>query len=101
MGITDTPVALVTGASRGAGAGIARTLGRHGMRVYVTGRAETVGKAKGWDGAPLPGTIHSTAAEVTAAGGEVSPFVVTTQTTGRSLQCSRRFNVILGVWISW
>ena len=70
MGITDTPVALVTGASRGAGAGIARALGRHGMRVYVTGRAETVGKAKGWDGAPLPGTIHSTAAEVTAAGGE-------------------------------
>ena len=53
-----------------AGAGIARALGSYGMRVYVTGRAETVGEARGWDGAALPGTIHSTAAEVTAAGGE-------------------------------
>ena len=67
---SDRPVALVTGASRGAGAGIARALGSYGMRVYVTGRAETVGEARGWDGAALPGTIHSTAAEVTAAGGE-------------------------------
>ena len=58
-------VALVTGASRGAGAGIARALGSYGMRVYVTGRAETVGEARGWDGAALPGTIYSTAAEVT------------------------------------
>ena len=33
-------VALVTGASRGAGAGIARALGSYGMTVYVTGRAE-------------------------------------------------------------
>ena len=70
MAKSDRPVALVTGASRGAGAGIARALGSYGMRVYVTGRAETVGEARGWDGAALPGTIHSTAAEVTAAGGE-------------------------------
>ena len=70
MTVTDKRVALVTGASRGAGAGIARALGSYGMRVYVTGRAETVGEAKGWDGAALPGTVHSTAAEVTAAGGE-------------------------------
>lgn len=70
MAVIDKRVALVTGASRGAGAGIARALGSYGMRVYVTGRAETVGEAKGWDGAALPGTVHSTAAEVTAAGGE-------------------------------
>ena len=70
MAKSDRPVALVTGASRGAGAGIARALGSYGMRVYVTGRAETVGEARGWDGAALPGTIHSTAAAVTAAGGE-------------------------------
>ena len=70
MTVTDKQVALVTSASRGAGAGIARALGSYGMRVYVTGRAETVGEAKGWDGAALPGTVHSTAAEVTAAGGE-------------------------------
>ena len=55
MAKSDRPVALVTGASRGAGAGIARALGSYGMRVYVTGRAETVGEARGWDGAALPG----------------------------------------------
>ncbi|BBY81275.1 hypothetical protein MPUL_24330 [Mycolicibacterium pulveris] len=58
------PVAVVTGASRGAGAGIAHALGSHGCTVYVTGRTE-----KG-DTAGLPGTIHETAARVTAAGGK-------------------------------
>ena len=61
--------ALVTGASRGAGAGIARALGAHGYRVYVTGRSEIVGEAKAWDGSELPGTIHSTARAVSDAGG--------------------------------
>jgi NAD(P)-dependent dehydrogenase (short-subunit alcohol dehydrogenase family) len=56
-------VAVVTGASRGAGAGIARALGAQGATVYVTGRTEVAGSA------PLPGTIHETAAAVTAAGG--------------------------------
>ena len=36
-------VALVTGASRGAGAGIARGLGELGYPVYVTGRTVTPG----------------------------------------------------------
>ena len=40
MTTSKQPVALVTGASRGAGAGIARALGSYGLRVYVTGRAE-------------------------------------------------------------
>ena len=66
----STGVALVTGASRGAGAGIARALGQHGYRVYVTGRSETTGSAQAWDGSILPGTIHETAAAVTQAGGE-------------------------------
>jgi len=57
-------VAVVTGASRGAGRGIAIALGSHGCTVYVTGRSEKVGDA------PLPGTIHETAAAVTAAGGK-------------------------------
>jgi len=34
----DKPVAVVTGASRGAGLGIAHALGSHGCTVYVTGR---------------------------------------------------------------
>ena len=64
------PTALVTGASRGAGAGIARALGAHGYRVYITGRSEAIGAAIGWDGQPLPGTIYDTAAAVSNAGGE-------------------------------
>lgn len=56
-------VAVVTGASRGAGQGIARALGAAGYTVYVTGRSQNP------DASPLGGTIHETAAEVTAAGG--------------------------------
>lgn len=59
----DTVVAVVTGASRGAGAGIATALGSHGCTVYVTGR--TTG-----DGATSSGTIDETAARVTEAGGK-------------------------------
>lgn len=57
------PVAVVTGASRGAGRGIAVALGRHGCTVYVTGRSERS------DAGRLPGTIDETADAVTAAGG--------------------------------
>ncbi|MBS0377170.1 MAG: SDR family NAD(P)-dependent oxidoreductase [Proteobacteria bacterium] len=56
-------VAVVTGASRGVGRGIAIALGRHGYTVYLTGRTEIQGQA------PLPGTIYETAAAVSAAGG--------------------------------
>ncbi len=66
---SNAPVALVTGASRGAGAGVARALGQHGYTVYITGRSEVVGAAKAWDGSVLPGTIHDTARAVTDAGG--------------------------------
>lgn len=62
-------VALVTGASRGAGRGIARGFGELGYTVYVTGRTTVPGDARGWDGTVLPGTVAETAAEVTAAGG--------------------------------
>lgn len=63
-------VALVTGASRGAGAGIARGFGELGYTVYVTGRTVTPGDAKGWDGSVLPGTVAETAAAVTERGGK-------------------------------
>lgn len=56
-------VALVTGASRGAGRGIAAALGEAGMTVYVSGRTTGVSDTG------LPGTIFSTAAEVTERGG--------------------------------
>ncbi len=52
----DTPpIAVVTGASRGAGRGIAHALGAAGWRVYLTGRTEA---------------LTAAAREVTAAGGE-------------------------------
>jgi NAD(P)-dependent dehydrogenase (short-subunit alcohol dehydrogenase family) len=57
------PVAIVTGASRGAGRGVAIGLGAHGCTVYVTGRSEKAGDAT------LPGTIHETAQAITDAGG--------------------------------
>jgi len=66
----NVTVAVVTGASRGAGRGIAIALGMHGCTVYVTGRSEITG-----DGS-LPGTIHETADSVTAAGGKGIPVRV-------------------------
>ncbi|GAC1413980.1 MAG: SDR family NAD(P)-dependent oxidoreductase [Novosphingobium sp.] len=57
------PVAIVTGASRGAGRGIAIALGSYGCTVYVTGRSEQAIDH------PLSGTIHETARAVTEAGG--------------------------------
>lgn len=68
--MVDSRVALVTGASRGAGAGIARGLGELGYTVYVTGRTRTPGDARGWDGSVLPGTFEETAQKVTELGGQ-------------------------------
>src|SRR5690606_32465142 len=59
----NSPVVVVTGASRGAGAGIAHALGSHGCTVYVTGRTQRSGAGG------ATGTIDDTADRVTAAGG--------------------------------
>jgi NAD(P)-dependent dehydrogenase (short-subunit alcohol dehydrogenase family) len=63
MGLESNRVVVVTGASRGAGRGIATELGRSGATVYVTGRTRNEGDA------PLPGTVQATAQAVTDAGG--------------------------------
>lgn len=60
----ENKICVVTGASRGVGRGIALALGELGATVYVTGRTQREGDAL------LPGTIHATAAEVTARGGK-------------------------------
>jgi NAD(P)-dependent dehydrogenase (short-subunit alcohol dehydrogenase family) len=57
-------VAVVTGASRGVGKGIALALGEAGATVYVTGRSEAGRSTEG-----LPGTVHETAEAVTRRGG--------------------------------
>ena len=57
-------VAVVTGASRGAGRAIAEALGEAGATVYVTGRSVRGATTEG-----LPGSIDETAAQVSALGG--------------------------------
>jgi len=56
-------VAVVTGASRGLGKGIALGLGEAGATVYVTGRSTSA------EPGALPGTIDETADELTRLGG--------------------------------
>jgi NAD(P)-dependent dehydrogenase (short-subunit alcohol dehydrogenase family) len=58
-------IAVVTGASRGAGRAIAAVLGEAGATVYVTGRTVRGGPAVD----NLTGTIEDSADEVTARGG--------------------------------
>jgi NAD(P)-dependent dehydrogenase (short-subunit alcohol dehydrogenase family) len=64
MGLLRDRVVVVTGASRGAGKGIALALGATGATVYVTGRTRREGDAA------LPGTVQATADAVSAAGGK-------------------------------
>ncbi|MEX1218614.1 MAG: SDR family NAD(P)-dependent oxidoreductase [Acidimicrobiales bacterium] len=59
MGVRN--VAVVTGASRGIGKGIALELGAAGFTVYVTGRSVS--------GGALPGTIGETAQQIDELGG--------------------------------
>ena len=68
MSGAEPKVAVVTGASRGAGKGIALALGATGMTVYVTGRSTGVSLGRLRD-TVLPGTILETAAQITALGG--------------------------------
>lgn len=73
-------IALVTGASRGAGRGIALELGAAGATVYVTGRSTREAPARGYErflsllGADAPpGSIDDTADDVTRLGGTGIP----------------------------
>lgn len=64
MSSLKSKIAVVTGASRGAGRGIAYELGRAGATVYVTGRSTQESSTD-----DRPETIEQTATEVTARGG--------------------------------
>jgi len=67
MGRLDNRIAIVAGATRGAGRGIAVALGEEGATVYCTGRSVRGQPASGPD---RPETIDETAERVTAAGGK-------------------------------
>src|SRR3982751_6138062 len=60
-------VAVVTGASRGIGKGVALALGEAGATVYITGRTVEEGTSD------ISGTIHQTADEVARRGGKCIP----------------------------
>ncbi|MFC4127749.1 SDR family NAD(P)-dependent oxidoreductase [Nocardia rhizosphaerae] len=70
MGSGSERIVVVTGASRGAGKGIATALGATGATVYVTGRTRNEGDAT------LPGTVYATAEEITRRGGNGVPVVL-------------------------
>ncbi|HEY3906857.1 MAG TPA: SDR family NAD(P)-dependent oxidoreductase [Streptosporangiaceae bacterium] len=63
MGLLDGKVAIVTGASRGIGAEIARRFGAEGAAVAVVARTKDPGSS------PLEGTITETVEQIRAAGG--------------------------------
>jgi citronellol/citronellal dehydrogenase len=60
---------FITGASRGIGLAIALRAARDGANVTVAAKTDTPHKH-------LPGTIHSAASEIEAAGGQALPLVV-------------------------
>jgi citronellol/citronellal dehydrogenase len=63
MGMLDGRVAIVTGASRGIGAEIARRFAAEGAAVAVAARTTEAGMS------PFPGTIGETVAQIRAEGG--------------------------------
>jgi citronellol/citronellal dehydrogenase len=63
MGLLEDRVAIVTGASRGIGAEIARRFAAEGARVAVTARTTEAGQS------PYEGTIHETVQSIADAGG--------------------------------
>lgn len=65
------PIAVVTGAARGVGRGIALVLGETGATVYVTDRESRQRRYS-----DLPGTVEDTAEQVTARGGHGIGVVV-------------------------
>ena len=62
-------VAVVTGATRGVGKGVALALGEAGATVYITGRTLEPGRSN-W-----PGSLSETAGEIAQRGGIAIPVV--------------------------
>lgn len=102
MDTLEGKIALVTGASRGVGQGIALGLGEQGATVYVTGRTEVGGSPT----TPFAGTVQETAEEVTALGGHGIPIACdhrddeqTRRAVGQVLAEAGRLDVLVNnVW---
>ena len=67
--MSSPKVAVVTGARRGAGKGIALGLAAQGLTVYVTGRSKSCASAT-LRGELLAGTLDETVSAIDAAGGQ-------------------------------
>ena len=60
---------FITGASRGIGLAIALRAARDGANIAIAAKTQS-------PHAKLPGTIHTAAAEIAAAGGQALPLTV-------------------------
>ena len=88
MGALAGRTALVTGASRGIGRGIAERLGRDGARVAVHfGRNE--------------GAAKDTAAAIEAAGGSAFTIKADLRSPGPPRRCGRSSTGTPTDWTSW
>ncbi len=88
MGVFTGRTALVTGASRGIGRGIAERLGRDGARVAVH---------YGSDGA----AARETVAAIEAAGGSAFAIRADLRAPGRPGRCGRSSTGTPTGWTSW
>lgn len=72
MGILNGQVAVVLGASRGIGRGIAISLAREGATIFVAARTLEAGETRpvGPDDVKVPGTLEESVLEINKAGGE-------------------------------
>ena len=78
MGLLDGKVAIVTGASRGIGAEIARRFAAEGAAVAVAARTTEPGVSQ------FDGTIAETAGQIRAAGGTAVAIPVLSDVTDAS-----------------